>query len=242
MRTPNAYELVQVWEWGEKKHPLDRALGLLSMAYPELDAASLATLTVGQRNGRLLALRARTLGSKMDAYVECAACGEQLEFTVEVGDLLLDEPTEHEFPLTMDDVILHCRLPTSADLASIVGLEDAQAARHLLAQHCLLSAERKGQTLDYQDTPDNWLVALADAVTTYDPQAEMYFNLTCPGCGRSWSVLFDVVSFFWAELENRVKRLLYDVDSLARAYGWREADILSMSATRRQFYLDIVGG
>jgi hypothetical protein len=31
-----------------------------------------------------------------------------------------------------------------------------------------------------------------------------------------------------------------EVHRLARVYGWREADILSMSASRRQFYLEMV--
>jgi len=34
---------------------------------------------------------------------------------------------------------------------------------------------------------------------------------------------------------------LSDVHTLARAYGWRERDILTLSPTRRQFYLNMVG-
>jgi hypothetical protein len=53
-------------------------------------------------------------------------------------------------------------------------------------------------------------------------------------------VLFDIVSFFWTELSAQAKRLLREVHTLARGYGWREADILAMSARRRQLYLDLV--
>lgn len=242
MHTPTAYELVQVWEWGQKKHPIDQALGLVSVADPTLDAETLTGLTVGQRNRRLLTLREQTLGPDLNAFVECTECGEQLEFTVTVGNLLLPEPHEREFVLSLDDVELRCRLPNSADLASIIGLDDVEAGRRLLAQHCLLAVAQNGETLDYHAVRDGWIEAIGDAVMRLDPQTEMYFNVKCPECERNWSVLFDIVAFFWAELENRVKRLLYDVHTLARTYGWREIDILNMSATRRQLYLDIVGG
>ncbi len=52
--------------------------------------------------------------------------------------------------------------------------------------------------------------------------------------------MFDVVSFFWSEICVQAKRLLREVHTLARAYGWREADILNMSTARRQFYLEMV--
>jgi hypothetical protein len=31
------------------------------------------------------------------------------------------------------------------------------------------------------------------------------------------------------------------VDALARAYGWRESDILALSAPRRRAYLELTG-
>jgi hypothetical protein len=73
-----------------------------------------------------------------------------------------------------------------------------------------------------------------------DPQAELLLDLNCPACQHTWQVLFDIVSFFWMELSVQAKRLMREVHLLARSYGWREADILSMSAMRRQFYLDLV--
>ncbi len=57
-----ARDIVRAWDWGQDKHAVDRALVLLALAHPELSHDALADLTVGQRNGRLLALRERTLG------------------------------------------------------------------------------------------------------------------------------------------------------------------------------------
>jgi hypothetical protein len=44
----------------------------------------------------------------------------------------------------------------------------------------------------------------------------------------------------WAEIEVRAKRLLLEVHLLATAYGWSEAEILSLNAQRREFYLEMV--
>ena len=46
----------------------------------------------------------------------------------------------------------------------------------------------------------------------------------------------------WAELDAWARRLLLDVHTLARAYGWSERDILQLTETRRQFYLNLIGG
>jgi hypothetical protein len=73
-----------------------------------------------------------------------------------------------------------------------------------------------------------------------DPLAEVILDMRCAACGHSWSLLFDIASFFWAEIEALAARLMTEVDALARAYGWREADILAMDGARRAAYLDMV--
>jgi hypothetical protein len=81
---------------------------------------------------------------------------------------------------------------------------------------------------------------LAKSMTHCDPLAEVLFNLSCPACQQEWSILFDVLPFLWTEISIQAKRLLLEVHTLARAYGWHEAEILSLSVTRRQFYLEMV--
>ena len=61
----------------------------------------------------------------------------------------------------------------------------------------------------------------------------------CPKCGSRWHSTFDIVSYFWSELEVRAKRQLWEVHTLAAAYGWSEADILDMSPMRRQLYMEM---
>ena len=55
-------------------------------------------------------------------------------------------------------------------------------------------------------------------------------------------MLFDILSFFWGEIQICARRLLREVHALASAYGWTESEILSLSTTRRHAYLEMVGG
>ena len=55
-----------------------------------------------------------------------------------------------------------------------------------------------------------------------------------------WRAVFDIVTFFWSEIEAWACRILREVHILASAYGWCERDILALTSARRQFYLEMV--
>jgi hypothetical protein len=77
-------------------------------------------------------------------------------------------------------------------------------------------------------------------MATADPAAEVLLNLQCPLCTHSWQAFFDIAAFFWTEISAHARRLLHEVDALARIYGWDEAEILGLSPTRRQAYLELI--
>ncbi len=165
-------------------------------------------------------------------------------------------PRQGVYEVTIEGYDLRFRLPDSLDLAQIARCGDVDAARNLLVQRCVVHAAiladksamgeiNRPLHLDVAgaslvDLPETVIAALAEYMMQCDPQADVQLNLSCPACGQSWLVMFDVVSFFWSEICGQAKRLLREVDTLARAYGWREADILNMSTARRQFYLEMV--
>ncbi|MEP0916976.1 phage baseplate protein [Leptolyngbya sp. DQ-M1] len=244
MHALSAREIVQVWEAGQSQHPIDRALALLACGSPELSVPDLVTLTVGQRDAYLLTLRELTFGSKLNSVAACPQCREQLEFDLDVPDIRvadLERPIQPEYALTTEGLNLRFRLPNSQDLAAIVGSKDVAIAAATLVQRCVLAVDRGDKSEIDEPLPQSAIAALAEYMTECDPQAEIYLALTCPACGHAWSVLFDIVDFFWTELSAEAQRLLQEVHLLARFYGWSEADILSMSAVRRQFYLNLIG-
>ena len=73
-----------------------------------------------------------------------------------------------------------------------------------------------------------------------DPLGEIMLHFDCPACGTSFEESLDLSTFLWAEIEARAQRLLLEVHTLAVAYGWSEAEILSLNAARREIYLEMV--
>jgi uncharacterized protein (UPF0212 family) len=243
MHSLSASEMVQIWEIGQSQHWLDRALTMLSVACPEKSVQDLVALSIGQRDAYLLTLRELTFGSDLNGFAECPKCSERLEFDLQVSDIrLIDltQPVPADYQLETEGYHLQFRLPNSQDLATIVACKDVELATTMLLQRCLLKCDRDQIAISANELPESTIVHLIEQMAECDPQAEIQLALSCPACGHAWSALFDIVDFLWTELSARAKLLLQDVHLLARFYGWREADILSMSEMRRQFYLELI--
>jgi hypothetical protein len=83
--------------------------------------------------------------------------------------------------------------------------------------------------------------ALAAELDRRNPTGALEIEQTCPECGRRSRTPFDAVSYLWTELEAWAQRTLHEIHTLARAYGWREHDILALGARRRAAYLELAG-
>jgi hypothetical protein len=80
---------------------------------------------------------------------------------------------------------------------------------------------------------------IAAALAALDPAAEILLDLSCPVCSHCWQALFDINQVLWTEIRARARRLLQEVDGLARVYHWHETEILGMSEARRGWYLEM---
>jgi hypothetical protein len=242
MRALHPAELLRVWDEGDARHDIDRALVLLRFGLPERDYPWLASLPVGRRDAFLLHLRRATFGSRIVFVVLCPRCGEKLEDEASVDELLLSDPWSQQpdvFRTTSGDWELTYRLVDSRDLAAVAPLGDGGAGR-ALAKRCLLSARREGREVDSDELDASAWQALAAGVAKDDPQSEIEFTMNCPACRHAWPLTFDIATLFWHEVVNRAKLVLRDVAALAARYGWSEDEILTMSAARRAFYLEQV--
>jgi len=152
------------------------------------------------------------------------------------------EPVQQEdLRLLVEDYEIRFRLPRTEDLSAIAGLPDANSARQVLLRRCLLSACRGDSEIPVDSLPQHILSAVATRMSDVDPQANVQLAVSCPSCAHKWQATFDIVSFFWLELDAWAQRLVREVHTLAATYGWREADIVAMSPRRRQTYLELIG-
>jgi hypothetical protein len=222
---------------------LDRALLVLAPALPELTWGELSALSIGQRNTCLFALRQHTFGSALRARAVCPVCGGALEFNAAVTDLcdFARTPTRAGTrELRAAGYTVAYRLLDSRDLARAVDGGELAAARARLIQACVVRAHDGVRDVPASELPAEVVAALADEVSAADPQADVRVALACPHCGHEWTLPFDIGPFLWTEIDTEARRLLTEVHTLARAYGWNETEILAMSAARRQLYLEMV--
>jgi hypothetical protein len=251
MQSLLASDLLDIWERGADRSPVEQALIILAAAYPRVPAAALANLTIGQRDACLLQLRALTFGPRLQGVAVCPTCGERLEMAFEAGDLqaggsALPEPGSGEagnpeISFTLAPYQVTYRLPTSADLRLVTRQDDPALARQQLLEACVLSIRRGKKALPVGELPEDVLEAVSARMGHAEPLADLTLAVTCPACQHQWKVLFDIVSFFWSEIGAWAARLMREVHVLASAYGWREADILALTPWRRQRYLELIG-
>jgi hypothetical protein len=242
MRSLSAAELLEVWEHGSRQPPAQRALALLSVACPDLDRDALARLSIGQRDGLLLSARQSVFGAGLSAITNCPNCHEQLETHFDVEDVRTSHGAVAAEPgvLSADEYEVRFRLPDSTDLLAAGDQHDAEAARLILLKRCVLSARRHSVEVPIDTLPETIVTDIERDMLEMDSQAHVQLAFHCPACGEQWSALFDILAFFWGEVDAWAQGLLLAVHTLASAYGWCEADILAMSATRRGIYLNMV--
>ena len=242
MRPLTAAELLQAWESTLDLPMFQRGVALLEPACPEYTRQALAALPVGRRDALLLTLREWTFGTRLTALADCPACAARVELELNTTALRVPQVEElhdsHE--LEVDSFHVRFRLPDSGDLAALGASQSQGGGRSLLLERCILSAERASQPLNQMELPDAVIQAVVTEMARLDSQADLRLSLTCPVCGHRWIHPFDIGRFFWEEIQRWALRLLMEVHSLASAYSWREADILAMSARRRQFYLQMI--
>ena len=86
------------------------------------------------------------------------------------------------------------------------------------------------------------VAALAAALAEADPGAELLLDLRCPACGeRLAGAPRRRRPSSGPRWRSRPAGCCGEVHVLARAYGWREADVLALSPRRRRLYLEMVG-
>ncbi|SJM90036.1 conserved hypothetical protein [Crenothrix polyspora] len=229
----SAFEVVGLWEQGQNRHPVDRALLLLGAFQPNESYEQLADWTVGQRDAAILKLRMATFGVLFNAYIDCPTCKERLEFSFDGRTFQLSNDFE-DLAIEIDG--WRFRLPTTRDLAQIANERDLDIGMQRLLDLCCLQ--------DESQTKLEWSAAMVQLIEArmeeVDPRANIGLDLACEACGHTWQSAFDICGFFWEEIEVRAKRLLHEVHVLASAYGWSEREVLTLSDQRRNFYLEMV--
>jgi hypothetical protein len=229
--------LLVLWERGLAR-PMYQRAGALLAADGEPPPR-----TLGEQTARLLGLHSALFGPQADLLSQCPACRSVASFAADCDALIdgLQRPgAEASHRLDLDGIAIEFRLPGAADLAAAATEDTEERFARAVVDRCVLWCIRHGEHVPVSSLPDEVLDAVSQRMEALDPAAAISFAVVCPDCGARWNAPLDVGRLLWEKVQISAERLLLDVDALARAYGWTEREILSLSPGRRAAYLQIV--
>lgn len=249
MASLTAQQLLNAWELGLDKTVLQKSLILLAAVSPGVTVDDLLTLSVGQRDLRLLQLREALFGQQLFSIAKCPQCHEQIEWESRTSEFILtsdlqgvDVDRENNlYQLSVDNYSLRFSLPNSLDMVAVLNEKETLAIEQRLLSRCVIEAKQGDTSCSVDQLPDTIIDAVVQQIESLDPQADIRINLNCSRCAHCWDVLFDIVSFLCTEVNAWAEKTLEAVYRLAVGFGWNERDILNLSPTRRQIYLGILG-
>lgn len=228
--------LLDLADRAAREAPIERALAVARAAGE--DAPSLRDAPLGRLNAAVIGFHTALTGPRLDAVASCPSCDAVVEFALDADELRALAPRDGgtgDFGIEGGYRVCW-RVPTAADLAAVA--DDPDGASALLAR----CAEATGDAgpLDVAELPPAVVDRIEAELAAADPLAEVSAGLTCPECGVAFDADLDPAAFVWTEVEAGARRVLVEVDALARAYGWTEPEVLALSEARRQAYLEIV--
>lgn len=241
MQTISNADFLSLWERGRQLHPLDRGLLAIRTAFPEASGESVADWPLGRRNRALVELRSSCFGPVLQAWTACQQCGEKIELNMDVREVIEQDPGAPRCG-TVAINGEQFRLPTSRDLARLAK-EKTEDESPTAAAVCLLNAcqiDRDDGSEQKQKWSEDQLEEIGEKLAEADPLAEIALSFQCPACANTCSEAIDLPTFLWTEIEVLVRRLLYEIHTLASAYGWTEGEILALSDARRRSYIEMV--
>lgn len=232
--------LLALWERAVLLSPAARERELARCLAPDDTPA-----TLGAQRALLLqalALDLRQRGDRLELTSHCPRCEQKVEFSADPAAMAATQPAPGgEARLAGEGWSLRCRAPTPDDLVAVADQADAHACAALLLKRCVPEAQSGGAAVAPERLPAVALAALERHLQAVDPLACVGFELDCPACAMHWMAPFDVAQALWGRVQIAAEQLFAQVDLLARRYGWREADVLSMPPQRRRAYLQLAG-
>ncbi len=209
------------------------------------------SLTVADRERLLLALHAATFGRRQEMVGPCPSCAAAIEIPLDLTALAeagcdagAASAVERDIaiPSPSGPLFVRCRPPNGADqeAAATVVHGGLGAASDALLLACIDAvSDGAGERLEPAGLIDWLREPVEAALQSCDPMGELRLAIICPDCGEEFAAELDAFQLLKATSARRGS-VFADVDRLARAYHWSEADILELPLARRRLYLALL--
>lgn len=221
--------------------PLDGAIRLLRLAGSDgADRGEAADWPLASRDLALLQLAQDLFGDELACVATCPGCGELQEFELSASVVAKAIVPNDAETIRIDDweigvVPLTSRLIAEAVTAG--GLDDVEVK---LAKAAVEQVRRLGDESIVTPIPDQLIRRLIARIEAREAQGEALVAFACANCGNEWSDSFDAGSHLRERIDETAARLLREIATLARAFGWSERETLALPPVRRRAYVEMV--
>lgn len=198
---------------------------------------SAMSLTASERDCILAAVYAQAYGPQVESAATCDACGSRFDVDFVLGELMDSMATGAggtRYEVDASGVVAaegaRFRLPTGEDECAVMGLEPATAVRALL-ERCLIEGD-----------PERHLTLVQEAMEQAAPVLDVDLQASCPECGATQALHFDLQHYLLSALLREQHRLAVEVHKIARAYGWSYSEIMAMRRSQRRRVVALIDG
>lgn len=224
--------LLIAWERGRENAEPWRALQLLETALPDETPSSLAAQPLARRNALLFELHRISFQDHLDGFTICRRCGAQLEFSISTWQLEEQLQIPGEEAWEEEAHTWRMRPATTADLIAALEAGDDAGAQATLLTRTVTRSDAE----EFDSPQPGWLARFE----RLNASAEIRCAFECNCCGAAEVLDLDIERYLWREVSVAARRLLAEVHTIARAHGWSEQSILSMTSARRTAYLEML--
>lgn len=243
-RTLDHRGLLDAWELCQRRHRDELAVALLEL-FSGLPAEQCLSLPVGQRDRVLLSAYKRNFSAALEVRDECDDCGEAIEFSLRVDELLSahDGTVPDRLRIEADGWTVDCApLNSIAIIRSqydAIAVDDIRSIGRRVLEHLIEGVHKGDNPRATDDLPQHVFEQVAEGCFAADPLAEISVQPQCPDCGREWTAVIDVTEFLKQRVNALAQKLLLQIHRLASFYGWGEETILALTPARRAAYLEL---
>lgn len=194
-------------------------------------------LVAADRDRLLAAVYKRAFGDRIESTLTCKGCTQpfDIDFSLDSVITSINEANGVREWVRLSDGRFEApngvsfRLPTGRDELDAIGKTTREEVESMLLRRCT----------DGRAWPEG-RVAFEEFLEQVAPLIDLELVASCPECHHVQKIQFDIQTYLLGALVAERRKLLSDINCIARAYSWSLDEILSLSRSDRRLLVELI--